>query len=144
MGSIYTIIFLLSLSVCLSVCQRSQTAGRNSCSIVSGDVSNWSYCLTVHFVTSSRLSSAKQLFYMRKTSKTSGEIGSPACLFIWMASDWHCLASVEKEAPNHDGVMVGRTENSEQRVVVGCVRVRECERVWVRACMRAWCVCNIR
>ena len=35
---IYTII--LHKSVCLSVCRRSQTAGRNSCSIVSGDVSN--------------------------------------------------------------------------------------------------------
>ena len=41
-----------------NVCQCSQTAGRNSCSIVSGDVSNCSYRLTVHFVTSSRLSSA--------------------------------------------------------------------------------------
>ena len=36
--SIYTIIF--HKSVCLSVCRRSQTAGRNSCSIVSGDVYN--------------------------------------------------------------------------------------------------------
>ena len=41
-----------------SVCQRSQTAGGNSCSIVSGDVSNYSYRLTVHPVTSSHLSSA--------------------------------------------------------------------------------------
>ena len=48
---IYTII-------CLSVCQRSQTAGRNSCSIVSGNVSNCSHRLTVYPVTSSRLSSA--------------------------------------------------------------------------------------
>ena len=35
---IYTIICLKS--VCLSVGRRSQTAGRNSCSIASGDVSN--------------------------------------------------------------------------------------------------------
>ena len=35
---IYTIICLKS--VCLSVWRRSQTAGRNSCSIASGDVSN--------------------------------------------------------------------------------------------------------
>ena len=41
-----------------SVCRRSQTAGRNSCSIVSGDVSNCSYSLKVHPVTSSRLSPA--------------------------------------------------------------------------------------
>ena len=32
-----------------------------------------------------------------------------------MASDRHCLASVEKGAPNHDGVMVGCTENSDGR-----------------------------
>ena len=54
--NIYTIIF--HKSVCLSICRLSQTAGRNSCSIVSGDVSNWSYRLTVHPVTSSHLSSA--------------------------------------------------------------------------------------
>ena len=42
----------------ISVCQCSQSAGRNSCSIVSVDVSNWSYRLTVHPVTSSRLSSS--------------------------------------------------------------------------------------
>ena len=40
------------------LCRCSQTADRNSCSIDSGDVSNCSYCLTVHPVTSSRLSSA--------------------------------------------------------------------------------------
>ena len=48
---IYTIILLKS------VCRRSQTAGRNYCSIVSGDVANGSYRLKVHPVTSSRLSS---------------------------------------------------------------------------------------
>ena len=41
-----------------SVCLCSQTVGHNSCSIVSGDVSNCSYCLTVHPVMSSLLSSA--------------------------------------------------------------------------------------
>ena len=51
----------------LSVCQRSQTAGRNSCSIVSGNVSNCSHRLTVHPVTSSRLNSAYHFFYTRKT-----------------------------------------------------------------------------
>ena len=53
---IYSIILLKS--VCLSVGRRSQTAGRNSCSIVSGNVSNCSYRLTVRPVTSSCLSSA--------------------------------------------------------------------------------------
>ena len=45
------------------LCRCSQTAGRNSCSIVSGDVSNCSYRLTVHPVTSSRLSSATTRVY---------------------------------------------------------------------------------
>ena len=49
--TIYTIILLNS------VCLFSQTTGRNSCSIVSGDISNCSYRLTVHPVTSSHLSS---------------------------------------------------------------------------------------
>ena len=31
---------ILHKTVCLSVCRRLQTAGRNSCSTVSGDVSN--------------------------------------------------------------------------------------------------------
>ena len=52
---IYTIIYLKSVS--LSVSRRSQTAGRNSCSIVSGNVSNCSHRLTVYPVSqSSRLS----------------------------------------------------------------------------------------
>ena len=50
--TIYTIILRLS------VCRRSQTAGRNSRSIVSRNVSNCSYRLTVYPVTSSRLNSA--------------------------------------------------------------------------------------
>ena len=50
--SIYTIIIIKS------VCRCPKTAGRNSCSIVSGDVSNCSYRLTVHPLTSSRVSSA--------------------------------------------------------------------------------------
>ena len=61
--AIYTIILLKS------VCRCSQTAGRNSCSIVSGNVYNCLYRLTVYPVPSSRLNSAK-LFDTRKTSKT--------------------------------------------------------------------------
>ena len=44
------------------VCRSLQTAGRNYCSIVSGDVSTCSYQVTVHHLTSSRRRSAKQLF----------------------------------------------------------------------------------
>ena len=48
---IYTIIFHKS------VCRRSQTAGRNTCSIFSGDVSNGPYLLKAYPVTSSHFSS---------------------------------------------------------------------------------------
>ena len=44
------------------VCRCSQNAGRNSCSIVSGNVSNCSYRLTVYPVTSLRLNSAYHFF----------------------------------------------------------------------------------
>ena len=51
----------------------------------------------------------------------------------------HCLASVRKSAPNHDGVMVGRTEtaNSDGRIW-GCACACPCPRVCacVRPCMR--------
>ena len=49
---IYTIILLKF------VCRCSQTAGRNSCSIMSGDISNCSYQLSVLLLASSHLSSA--------------------------------------------------------------------------------------
>ena len=50
------------------VCRCYQTAGRKSCSIVSGDVSkNCLYRLTAHPVTSSRLSSAEKNVYAKNT-----------------------------------------------------------------------------
>ena len=55
-----------------SVCRRLQTAGRNSCSIVSGDVSNCSYRLTVHPVTSLRLRSAYTFFIREERAVTVG------------------------------------------------------------------------
>ena len=64
-------------SVSLSVSRRSQTAGHNSCSIVSGNVSNCSHRLTVYPVTSSRLNSAYHFFYTRKTFKTIAKTASP-------------------------------------------------------------------
>ena len=56
-----------------------------------------------------------------------------------MASDRHCLASVENGAPNHDGVVLGRidTANSDGRGGV-CVfaSVSVCARACVHACVR--------
>ena len=42
----------------------------------------------------------------------------------------HCLASVGKGAPKHDGIKVGCTETAE--VVCGGVQVREYARAYVR------------
>ena len=67
--------------VCLSVGVRKRQVAY-SCSIVSVDVSNCSYRLTVHRVTSSRL-----FFYTPKTPKTSGKPGRQRqCLFQWPAT----------------------------------------------------------
>ena len=50
----------------------------------------------------------------------------------------HCLASVGKGAPNHDGVLVGRTETANSEVVCGGVRVREFARVCALTSVHAW------
>ena len=49
----------------------------------------------------------------------------------------HCLASVGKGAPNHDGVMVALTETA--TVVCGGVRARVCS--CIRPCIRACVMC---
>ena len=49
----------------------------------------------------------------------------------------HCLASVEKGAPNHDSAMVGRTETANSYGRGWGVRVRECVRSCVHACVWA-------
>ena len=74
------------LAVCLSVGVRKLQVAilARSCR---GDVSNCSYRLTVHPVTSTRLSSALQFFNTRKSSKTSWKSDHQrACLFEWPAT----------------------------------------------------------
>ena len=67
--------------ILLKVCGCSQAAGRNSSSIVSGDVSNCSYHLTVHPVTIVRIS-VRAFFLYAKNTQNLGETGSPReCLF---------------------------------------------------------------
>ena len=51
-------VFFYTIILLKSVCRCSQTAGRNSCSIVSGDVSNCSYQLSLLPLVSLRLNSA--------------------------------------------------------------------------------------
>ena len=124
--------------VCLSVCRRSQTAGRNSCSIVSGDVSNCSYHLTVHTVTSSRHSLNIQ---------NLGEIGWPARV---------CLndPATGYECQRRGAVTVGRnwivltcTDTHTHARARACIRLCMCAlaHAWAcvhaRACVRACVMC---
>ena len=66
--SSYNIILLkyVCLSICLSVVVRSQTTILSSCSIVSGDISNCSYRLSV-------LSLTRSYFYRQNTQKPSAK-----------------------------------------------------------------------
>ena len=134
--NIYTIILYKS------VCLRSQTAGRNSCSIVSGDVSNWSYRLTVHPVTSSR----------------GNRVASACCLFQWPCHS-ACQGHWNKQHALATRWLLGLWMPAEQAVTGGrlwialtctsvamavCVCARACVCAHTLACVRAWCVCNIR
>ena len=75
---IYSIILLMS------VCRCSQTAGGNSCSIVSGDVSNCSYRLALwqYILSRVRVSVRPRFFYMPKTPKTSGTWAASASVYF--------------------------------------------------------------
>ena len=74
---------LLEFSLSLSVCRCSQTAGRNSCSIVSGDVSNCSYRLTVHPLSRVRVSVWPSNFlYAEKHSKRRGNRAASASVYF--------------------------------------------------------------
>ena len=89
------------------ICRCSQTVGRNSCSIASGDVSNYSHRLTVHPLTSSRLSSSYQFLLHEKHPKRAEPL-SPARVFISMD---------QRPATKNGGncVTVGRQRHTEQR-----------------------------
>ena len=64
---IYTIIFLKS------VCQRSQTAGHNSCSIVSGNVSNCSHHLIVYILSRVCVSIRPSICFIRENIQNFSE-----------------------------------------------------------------------
>ena len=63
----------INLLKLVSMSQLPNCRSQFHCSIVSGDVSNCSYRLMVHPLTCSRISSAQQLFYTRKTPKNYRE-----------------------------------------------------------------------
>ena len=120
-GYIYTIILLKS------VCRRSRTAGRNSCSIDSGDVSNCSYRLKVDPVMSSHLSSAPKKFYTRKTSKISGKSGGQRmCLYL------------NDPATGYECQWNKLSRLGAQRLALTCTAtaVCVCSRMHVHACVR--------
>ena len=111
----------------------------NSCSIVSGVVSNSSYRLTVHPVTSWRRSSAWHFFLYAKTSNTSGNRVASACLYLNDPATGHeCQRNRRKGGVN--SVTLGRHPpmEPERRRRGVCV----CVGAGVRACARARaCVC---
>ena len=86
-------------------------------------------------------------FIREKTPNLSLIQSRPHVVYFNGSPTGHCLASVESGAPNHDG-LIGRTDttNSDGRGGGGGggVPVRERVRAYVRACVRARCVCNIR
>ena len=109
---------------------------RNSCSIVSGDVSNSSYRLILSRVRMSVRPSI--LFYMRKTLKISGKPGGQCqCLFQWPATS-HCH---QRSGPTR--LAVTDPSNSDTATYVcACVRAGACARMCVHACMHA-CVRDV-
>ena len=105
----------------MPVCRRSQTAGRNSCSIVSGDVSNGSY-----------RQFGLAIFLYTKTIQNLGEIGwlARVVYFNDPATGYEC----QRSGPSR----VGANESSANLYGGVCVcsrmRVRAC--VGMRACVR--------
>ena len=144
-----------------SVCRCSQTAGRNHCSMVSADVPNCSYRLTIP---ASAHGFACQFglafFYMRKTLKTSRKPGLQCqCLFQCPATSYCHHRSgasrlVDTDPSNSDTAtavcvcvvcvcvcVCSRVRSCACAHVCVRTRVRACARSFVRSCVRV-CVCS--
>ena len=69
----------------LSVCRRSQTAGRNYCSIISGDVSNFNRIVWQYILSRVRVSVWPSNFFIREKLQNSrgNRMASACCLFQW-------------------------------------------------------------
>ena len=115
---IYTIIQLKS------VCRSSQTAGRNSCSILSGDVSICSYGLAVHPVTRSRV-----ILFIREKHPKPRE-----CVYLNETATGHWSAA---EPPKREGkAQNGWAPPTHRRATTWtAVCVRECVRARTRMCV---------
>ena len=78
-----------------------------------------------------RVSVRPSIFFIReKLPKSLGNRVARASVYFNESPIGHCLASVGKGAPKHDGIKVGCTETAE--VVCGGVHVREYARTYVR------------
>ena len=130
-STMYTIILLNF------ICRTSQTAGRNYCFIVSGDVSNCSYSTPCHdFASQFGLA-----IYLTQTK-------SPALVFILVNHQ----PAIDRQQNRRNGAftpsLLGTTDPSNNKYLNGdggacalcvCARARACVRVraWARACVRA-------
>ena len=101
---------------------------------MSGDVSNCSYRLTVHPVTSLHVSSAKIFVYAEKKPPKLSRIPSrPLVVYLNEAPTGHCLTSVEKGVltPTWLGALTHRTAT----VVGVCVSASACMHMCVLVCV---------
>ena len=126
------------------MCRCSQTAGCNSCSIVSGDVSNCSYRLTVHPLTSSRLSWPSNFFIYEKHSKPRGNRAASAS--VYFNGQRPAICHQRSRSSRLFGTDPSNSDTATAVCVCGvCVHVfarvrahacvRACVRPFVRACM---------
>ena len=123
----------------MSVCRCSQTAGRNSCSIFSGDGSNCSYRLS-----RVRISVQPSIFFIcEKHSKPRGNRATSASVYF----NGKRPAIVTSGAARHSWLaQTHRIAVRRRRCVCGCVyvctRSRGCVRTRVRAsvCARVMCL----
>ena len=138
-----------------SVCRCSQTTGRNSCSIVSGDISNSTVRIVWQYILSRvRVSVWPSIFLYAKNTQTLGQIGPPVPVFYFNGQ----RPAIVTSGAGRRGWLAKTHRIAIRRQRYVCVgggggvhafaRVRACVRpfvcLFVCACVRAWCVCNIR
>ena len=117
------------------------STGLNSCSIVSGDASNCSCNLTVHPVTSSRISVWRSIFFIREPPplQLSLKQSRPLLVNLSESPTGYCLASFKRECPIMTQSLLSAPTQRTATVVGGvwCARVCAC----VRACIHARVMC---
>ena len=139
---IIIITIIIIYTIIESVCRCYQTAGRNSCLVVSGDVSNCSYRLQ-YILSRVRISVRPSIFiYAKNPSKPQGNRVASACVYLNDLSTGHeCQRNRRKGALplSRLGATDPSNLNGDGGVCV-CMRARACERVRARARARV-CGC---